>query len=53
MCVTVTESRYSQLGSGMGDTDGRPILDVDVFGIPAAFLHGLFAYQYLLLRVTY
>ena len=23
-----------------------PILDVDVFGIPAAFLHGLLAYQY-------
>lgn len=37
---------YSQLGSGMGDTAGRPILDVDIFGIPAAFLHGIFAYQY-------
>jgi hypothetical protein len=35
---------YSQLGS-RGDTAG-PLLDVDVFGIPAAFLHGLFAYQY-------
>eukprot|EP01051_Picozoa_sp_SAG22_P004173 SAG22_NODE_217_length_14910_cov_65.532978_3_plen_398_part_00 len=37
---------YSQLGTGMGDTAGRPILDVDIFGIPAAFLHGLFGYQH-------
>ena len=35
---------YSQLGQ-RGDTAG-PLLDIDIFGIPAAFLHGLFAYQY-------
>lgn len=38
---------YSQISkSGMGDVAGRPILDVDIFGIPAAFLHGLFGYKY-------
>jgi hypothetical protein len=37
---------YSQSGGGLSNKDGKPILDVDIFGIPAAFLHGLFGYQY-------
>jgi hypothetical protein len=36
---------YSQLGGWLGDVAGRPILDVDIFGIPAAFLHGLLGYR--------
>jgi hypothetical protein len=38
---------YAQSNGGMLDNKfGAPILDVDIFGIPAAFLHGLFGYQY-------
>jgi hypothetical protein len=35
---------YSQTGA-RGDTKG-PILDIDVFGIPAAFIHGVLGYEY-------
>jgi hypothetical protein len=35
---------YAQSNGGMLDNKlGAPILDVDIFGIPAAFLHGLSA----------
>ena len=41
---------YSQMNS-RGGTAG-PILDVDVFGIPAAFLHGLLGYEYKSTNLT-
>jgi hypothetical protein len=36
---------YSQVGARGGNNSG-PILDVDVFAIPAAFLRGLFGYEF-------